>query len=282
MKVTFTTGSPNKFDNFEFFDIHHDGSDDQVYKYGTRELLGGNGVDAHGQGIYGFEGVNGKDAKMFSGDNGCVYICSVEVESFANDIPANEISKEKWMEVISNSIRNIKELKGFNENKILSDSMEVDLSNEKSLDEFFENHSNWLDRDDFDMDSVDDNYELKIMTQEFLSYSNPAADIEESFDYFDLDQYLSDDDVSVWDLHIAISNGMHENSRGRVYFSKCYYEGMTEAIGNNPKFTAARIRPDEPDQKGIIICIAKDLINIEKRIELGKNKNKECDMEIDL
>lgn len=60
MKITFTSGSPNNFDEFQFFNIQISSNDNSAINLETGQPTGGNGVDAFGQGIYGFAGISGK------------------------------------------------------------------------------------------------------------------------------------------------------------------------------------------------------------------------------
>lgn len=279
MKVTFTSGSPNNFNEFEYFDIRHSSSDNTVIDLETKEILAGNGKDADGQGIYGYEGSGGKEAATYSGSNGCIYVCSAEIGSFANETPAYNISVEDWKSLINTTIEKIHKLKGYDYEQIINDAYEVDAENPEDIEAFIEKHDDWLDLDE---DELEDSDNFICAVRESLDLCSPTSFIDENLYSFDVEAWVNDPSTTIWDMHIKIGNLMRDNGAcGVEYYRKCFYEAYQDVMAGNPDYVAAIVRASHPEDKAIIVCFDLDSITIEKKIDLSKTKEskKERDLE---
>lgn len=270
MKITFTSGSPNSFDHFDYFNILHPSDGGDALNIETNEITGGNGYDSSGQGIYGYSGISGQEAGRYAGSNGFIYVCSVEANDFANNIPASKIDFDLWDELIQQTRRNIHKVHGFDHESIITESHQVDVENTESVEAFLEKHEEWLsDIDISDVIEYPDDFEETLRNT--LDMASPSSKMDEELCYFNLQDQINHS--SVWELHITLGHLFSEGTgKGSIYYNKAYYEAFREVVGDDPNFVLGISKSAHEDDKDIIICFDVDKISIDKKIDLSKRK----------
>ncbi|MFS1426462.1 hypothetical protein LMH73_004575, partial [Vibrio splendidus] len=123
MKMRFTHGSPSLIDEFRLFNFEIDRSDNTRVIFGEDTVFTGNGNDAHGVGIYAFNGLNVEDAAAYASpedgvNHGYAYVLEVEASGFINDLESDYLSGEDWASIYDSMIEGISEINGYDESKM--------------------------------------------------------------------------------------------------------------------------------------------------------------------
>lgn len=276
MKVVFTHGSRKAFESFKYFNVHHR-YDEMVLDLLTGDQLGGNGIDLSGMGVYGAEGINADAVDYYSGDDGFVYFCSIKIDDFANEMPADTIDPSMWMEVCAQSIKNIDLLHGFDEEDMRSRAEDLEFGDEDGLAKFLDSiaHTSIDTYDLHSFENFEDIDEWMCALEEQIEISAPSSSAREEMAYMDLDEFTTRHENSLWDVVNKINKCMMYNAEGKKFFNECFYRAYKEIIGSHPSLIAARTKVGD---QNVIIAFDLDDIKIDRIVDLSLRKEKTTEL----
>lgn len=266
MRVQFKHGSKREFDHFEVYNylipFQIGNGDGNSINLADGSRLGSTGNEEHGTGVYGYLLNSNKRMTNYTGTDGRIYHCAVDVPRWMNETPTTQMDPDLWEQFVHQTLKNIDLLEGYDEQEIQA-TIRLARDGKMSLPELSDELSNWgVNAESYDSLLKKDPKAFERKIKAICEEMRPTADAEFTVDW----EHLARWDSTVHDLFSDFSKAIISRSaEGITCYSKCFFDAFKTVYGEDSGYVASKF-------DDVIVVLDASKVEIEQVVELSLKK----------
>lgn len=232
MKVRLTHGSPKLLNGLQLlnYEVSRDTKTGFIFDE-EKTPFSGDGNDAHGPGVYAFNGLNVEDAAGYASHNdgvnhGYAYVLDVEANGYINDLPPDYLEVDQWVDIYRAVLDGVKEIHGYDEEKL--------YEKQSLVESLYEEHGDdWINEPDGEY--LVQEIESMLLGNVDIE-SEPISDYGDPCDWFDeviMEPYRNlCDPTELMGIEIGYKSSLEEEIGRKIYQYDNFWDLLVEMSRN--------------------------------------------------